>query len=353
MIVNFTLTWRIAMNKKSSVLFCVFLTVMSVVLCSCSHKVAVRFVDKDGNDISYGANASVSDSSAATENAVAQEKTDTATVLSAESAENELPSEAVPAAEPTEQNTQSAVSSNTQSVNTDVSEPAAAPTEICTEASVAAEVSSQPPADSSDPSNWTVQQIVDCYRNGMQTTDDKYDCYTDQRMQLVGKLPGKASGLSGPVNLAMKLGSQPFNALTGGYWALVPDDLVSATAAKDGKYVVINLVPKEQTDGPGADEHEGHTGHVVNVVQGIDDFLSYVEENFGILHASYTQEGVQIHYRDAFAKDVRINTETGEMESGNWGYTIDLHIDDASVLGISLDDFNATIQYNCWYPVED
>lgn len=239
-----------------------------------------------------------------------------------------------------------------------VDEPAAAVDEPAavtpTAAASADEVVTAAPAPlSDDPAKWSVQQIVDCYKAGMQKTDDTYDCSTDQKMQLVGKLPGKASGLSGPVNLAMKLGSQPFNALTGGYWNLVPEDLVSATARKEGKYVVIDLVPKEQTDGPGADEHEGPTGHVVNVVQGIDDFLAYVEKNFGILNASYTQEGVKIHYRDAFAKNVKINTETGEMESGEWGYTIDLHIDDASVLGISLDGFNATIQYNCWYPVAD
>ncbi|MCQ2462915.1 MAG: hypothetical protein MJ177_05860, partial [Clostridia bacterium] len=203
------------------------------------------------------------------------------------------------------------------------------------------------------PETWNIQQIIDCYKAGMQKTDDTYDCSTDQKMQLVGKLPGKAAAISGPVNLAMKLGSQPFNALTGGYWDLVPDDLISADAHTDGKYTVINLYPKEQTDGPGADEHEGTTGHVVNVVQGIDDFLAYVEENFGILNASYTQEGVVIHYRDAYAKDVKINNETGEMESGTWGYIIDLSIDDASLLGISLDGFKTTIQYDCWYPVED
>ncbi len=62
------------------------------------------------------------------------------------------------------------------------------------------------------------------------------------------------------------------NALTGGYWAIQPSDLKSADAHREGDYIIINLYPKEQTDGPNGDEHEGTVGHVVNVVQGIDDF---------------------------------------------------------------------------------
>lgn len=319
--------------KTISAALCILLALS---LCACSQTVTVRFVNKNGEDLSFGSGGTrISVAPAAnTEAAPSENKTEAPAQSATEAPASQAANTETP---PTEAKQEQPATLDSGAENTAPAEPA---TETQT-------------ADGTDPANWTMQQIVDCYSSGMQTTDDKYDCYTAQKMQLVGKLPGKASALSGPVNLAMKLGSQPFNALTGGYWALCPDDLVSATARKDGKYVVIDLVPKEQTDGPGADEHEGHTGHVVNVVQGIDDFLAYVEEHFGILHAQYTQEGVKIHYRDAFAKNVRINTETGEMESGEWGYTIDLHIDDASVLGVSLDDFNVTIQYNCWYPVEE
>lgn len=299
------------MNAKS--IFCFLILTLTLFLClslcSCTQTINIRFVDENGNDLSFAAEPVAG-------NSLSRQTEPTQT--GAEDTQTETPSASVPASEE--------------------------PTAVA-EAPTAS-------ADPNDPSGWTVQQIVDCYKAGMQKTDDAYDCRTDQKMQLVGKLPGKASALSGPVNLAMKLGSQPFDALTGGYWDLTPDDLVSASARKEGKYIIIDLNPKEQTDGPGANEHEGCVGHVVNVVQGIDDFLAYVDEHFGVLNAHYTQEGVKIHYRDAYAKNVRINTETGEMESGNWGYTIDLAINDASVRGVSLDGFNCVIQYDCWYPVE-
>lgn len=203
-----------------------------------------------------------------------------------------------------------------------------------------------------DPAKWTTQQIVDYYKFGM-AMEDNADVRTDQSFELIGKLDGKASILNGPVKLAMKLAAQPYNALTGGYWAIQPSDLKSADAHREGDYIVINLYPKDQTDGPNGDEHEGTVGHVVNVVQGIDDFIAYVEENFSILNAKYDDDSVVLKYTKAYAKNVRINTKTGKMESGNWGYTLDVYLDHCSMAGVDFENFHTTIGWKCWYPVAD
>ena len=203
-----------------------------------------------------------------------------------------------------------------------------------------------------DPSNWTTQQIVDYYKFGM-AMEDNADVMTDQSFELTGKLEGKASILNGPVQLAMKLAAQPYNALTGGYWAIEPSDLKSADAHREGDYIVINLYPLDQTDGPNGDEHEGTVGHVVNVVQGIDDFIGYVEENFSILNAKYDEDSVVLKYTNAYAKDVKINTRTGKMESGTWGYDVDIYLDHCSMAGIEFDNFHTAMRWKCWYPVAD
>lgn len=203
-----------------------------------------------------------------------------------------------------------------------------------------------------DPAKWTTQQIIDYYKFGM-AMEDNADVRTDQSFELIGKLDGKASILNGPVKLAMKLAAQPYNALTGGYWAIQPSDLKSADAHREGDYIVINLYPKDQTDGPNGDEHEGTVGHVVNVVQGIDDFIAYVEENFSILNAKYDDDSVVLKYTKAYAKNVRINTKTGKMESGNWGYTLDVYLDHCSMAGVEFENFHTTIGWKCWYPVAD
>ncbi len=205
---------------------------------------------------------------------------------------------------------------------------------------------------SDDPSKWTMQQIVDCYKSGM-AKEDHDGVQTDQRFQLVGDLPGKASILKKPINLAMKLGSQPYPALTGGYWNLKVSDLKKADAHREGDYIVINLYPKEQIDGPRGDEHEGTVGHVVNVVQGIDDFIGYVEDNFGLLKVKYDEDSVALKYTNAYAKNVKINTKTGKMESGTWGYVVHIYLDHCTMLGVNFENFHTAIDWKCWYPVTD
>ena len=200
-----------------------------------------------------------------------------------------------------------------------------------------------------DPSKWTTQQIIDYYKFGM-AMEDNADVMTDQSFELIGSLDGKAAILNNPVKLAMKLAAQPYNALTGGYWAIEPSDLKSADAHREGDYIVINLYPVDQTDGPNGDEHEGTVGHVVNVVQGIDDFIGYVEKNFSVLNAKYDDDSVVLKYTNAYAKDVKINTNTGKMESGNWGYTLDVYLDHCSMAGINFENFHTTIGWKCWYP---
>lgn len=198
-----------------------------------------------------------------------------------------------------------------------------------------------------DPSKWTTQQIIDCYKSGM-VMEDHSDVKTDQSFELIGGMPAL---LEGPVKLAMKLGAQPYGALTGGYWNIVESDLKSADAHKEGDYVVINLYPKDQTDGPNGDEHEGTVGHVLNVVQGIDEFIAYVEKNFSILNAKYDDDSVVLKYSDARGT-IKINTKTGKMESGNWSYTLDVYLDHCSLAGVDFENFHTTIGWKCWYPVK-
>lgn len=203
-----------------------------------------------------------------------------------------------------------------------------------------------------DPSKWTVEQIVACYKSGM-AKEDHDGVQTDQEFQLVGDLPGATSALKSPINLAMKIGAQPYGALTGGYWDLQASDLKKATARKEGDYVVINLYPKEQVDGAKGKEHEGTVGHVCNVVQGIDDVISYIEENYAVLNAYYDDDSIILKYPNAYAENVRINTKTGKMESGTWGYDVEVYLDHCGLLGIEFKNFHTTIRWKCWYPVVD
>ena len=202
-----------------------------------------------------------------------------------------------------------------------------------------------------DPSKWTTEQIVEYYSAAMAKTAEQDGVQSRHHFSLHEKLPGKASILSAPVNKAMDIASkQPIDGLTGGYEDLTADDLKSASARKEGDYIIIELYPKVQVAGSTAKKHEGSVGHVVDIFEGIDSLLSYIEDNFSILDAKYNDDSVKFTYNDAYAKNVRINTKTGKMESGNWGYLLDLWLNDASLMGVKFNDFHCYIDYTVEYP---
>lgn len=201
-----------------------------------------------------------------------------------------------------------------------------------------------------DPSKWTKKQIVEYYKAAVAETDKLDGIQTGHHFGLKEKLPGWASILSGPVNKALDLASKPFDGLTGGYEDLTEDDLVSASARKEGDYIIINMTPKNQVDGTQGKKHEGHVGHVVDVFEGIDSLISYIEDNFRILNAKYDDDSIVFTYTSPYAKDIRINTKTGRMESGKWGYVLDLWLDHCSLMGVKFNDFHCYITYDAWYP---
>lgn len=201
-----------------------------------------------------------------------------------------------------------------------------------------------------DPSKWTKKQIVEYYKDAMAETDKLDGIQTGHHFGLKEKLPGGAAILSGPVNKALDLASKPFDGLTGGYEDLTEDDLVSASARKEGDYVIINMTPKNQVDGTKGKKHEGPVGHVVDVFEGIDSLINYIEDNFSILNAKYEDDSIVFTYTNPYAKDIKINTKTGRMESGKWGYILDLWLDHCSLMGVKFNDFHCYITYDAWYP---
>ena len=64
-------------------------------------------------------------------------------------------------------------------------------------------------------------------------------------------------------------------------------------------------------------------------------------------------DSIVLKYPDAYAKNIKINTKTGKMESGTWGYDVEIYLDHCGILGIEFNNFHTTIRWKCWYPVVD
>ena len=195
-------------------------------------------------------------------------------------------------------------------------------------------------AKSNDPSKWTAAQIVDYYKVAASKTKGK----SGQKMT-IQNLPGILNAIKGPINNALEKRSAPFDGITGGYKGLQASDLTSASASASGNYVIINMTSKEQIDGAYGKATEGTTGHLVSVLDGVATAV----EALGV-PAEYPEGSVKLDYKNGFAKNIKINTKTGQIESGEWGYDLYVTLNGAKLAGIKLTNVNATIIYRVHYP---
>ena len=197
---------------------------------------------------------------------------------------------------------------------------------------------------SADPSTWTKQQIVDYYRYAAFYTSQKKG-QSSQSMKLAEKLPGAYSIISGAVDTALKSGSKPFEGITGGYVNLVPDDLSSIKATKSGNYIYITLLAKEQVDGAYGKAREGHTGHLVSVLDGI----AVAVDAMGV-SAEYPEGSVKLTYKNGYAKNIKINTANQIIESGSWGYDLNMDLNGCKISILPINNFHGVIEYRVKYP---
>lgn len=195
-------------------------------------------------------------------------------------------------------------------------------------------------SDSSDPSKWTTQQIVDYYKKAASVSKGK-----SAQTMTITSLPGILSPLKSLFNSTLQKNSQPFSGITGGYAKLTASDLKSASAKKSGNYIIINMVPKTQVDDAYGKATEGTTGHLISVLDGI----AMAVDALG-LSAEYPDGSVKLTYKNGFAKNIKINTKTGVIESGSWGYDLDIALNGCKLSVFTLKDVNGTVLYRVSYP---
>lgn len=194
--------------------------------------------------------------------------------------------------------------------------------------------------DPSNPSNWTVEQIVDYYKTAAAATKGQ----SGQSYEIL-ELPSVLNLIKSTINNALSQRSVPIEGITGGYENLTASDLTNATASKSGLYVTINLTPKDQTDGIKGRAKEGTVGHVVDVIDGVGEAVGVLG-----VPAEYPEGSVTLEYKNAYAKNIKINTLTGRIVSGEWGYDLFVTVNGAKLAGIKLNNVKASFSYTVSYP---
>ena len=173
-----------------------------------------------------------------------------------------------------------------------------------------------------DPANWTDEQIVSVYKAAARKTHPHVTSVQTMTMrELVvndgdGWL-GKLVDMITPFLVkALEKNSKEVEGITGGFEKLTVSDTQSVKAYKSGKYTVIEMTMKEQTDGIHGDKFSGTVGHAITVVGDI----SVVEQELPQFDIGFEESDITLRYANPTLK-VKIN-ENGMIESGEWSYRV-------------------------------
>ena len=173
-----------------------------------------------------------------------------------------------------------------------------------------------------DPANWTDEQIVSVYKAAARKTHPHVtSVHTMTMTELVvndgdGWIGNLVDMITPFFIKALEKNSTEVEGITGGFENLTVSDAKSIKAYKSGKYTVIEMTMKEQTDGLHGDKYSGTVGHAISVVGDI----SVVEKEFPQFDIGFEESDITLRYQNPKLK-VKIN-ESGMIESGEWSYTV-------------------------------
>lgn len=187
-----------------------------------------------------------------------------------------------------------------------------------------------------DPAKWTDEQIIEYYKAAAAKTHPHVKSV--QTMTLKELNVNDGDGLLGTLVemitpffvRALEKNSIEIDGITGGYSNLTASDAQSIKAYKSGKYTVIEMTMKEQTDGKYADQFSGTVGHAITVLGDI----SIVEQELPQFDIGLDEADISLTYKNPKLK-VKIN-ESGMIESGEWSYTVYVKIANLRVDAIRI-----------------
>ena len=184
------------------------------------------------------------------------------------------------------------------------------------------ESSTEEATTDADPAKWTDEQIVEFYKAAAKKTHPHVTSVQTMTMrELVVNdgdgLLGKLVEMITPFLVkALEKNSTEIEGITGGYSNLSVSDTTSVSARKSGKYTVVEMTMKEQTDGIHGDALSGTVGHAITVVGDI----SVVEKELPQFDIGFEESNITLRYVYPKLK-VKIN-ENGMIESGEWSYRV-------------------------------
>lgn len=173
-----------------------------------------------------------------------------------------------------------------------------------------------------------VSRVVAYYKAAAANTKsiDAKQYMTLKRIDFVPKNTFEEAALSifkGIASAALKANSIDVPKVPGDHQSIQPSDITSANAVVDGKYTVVTLNVKGQTDDQYTKSNiTGPVGHTVGTVGNI----TAVFDALSGITVDYSKGTILLKYENCKVV-VKIDNTTGKIVSGTWGYVVDASID--------------------------
>ncbi len=203
-----------------------------------------------------------------------------------------------------------------ENVTQDVAQPSSVETTVATTEAITESYD--------ETADWSTEKIIEEYKNAARKSNA-----TAKSTQLItikdmsvndGEYQSVMSFIKNIIGKFLESNSKETVGITGGFENLVPGDVSSAKAYKNGNDTTVELSLVDQTSGAKEDALSGSVGHAITAV---GDISTVVEDlaNRG-LPLELSEEETKIYYTNASVKVV-IN-ENGEIISGTWKYTVEI-----------------------------
>lgn len=173
-----------------------------------------------------------------------------------------------------------------------------------------------------------ISRVVAYYKAAAANTKsiDAKQYMTLKRIDFVPKNTFEKTALSifqGIASAALKANSIDVLTVPGDHKSIQASDITSANAVVDGKYTVVTLNVKGQTDDQYTKSNiTGPVGHTVGTVGNI----TAVFDALSGITVDYSKGSILLKYENCKVV-VKIDNTTGKIVSGTWGYVVDASID--------------------------
>lgn len=188
-------------------------------------------------------------------------------------------------------------------------------------------------ADIADPSAWSIEQIIEAYKDSAKKSDSKVKSEQSISLKSISVNNGEYEGLFEFITPIMsKLlanNSTEKDGITGGYKNLSVSDVATAKAYKVGNNIAIEMVMKDQISGAKEDALSGSVGHAITAVGDISVVTQQLTD-LG-LPLEISEKDTKIYYTKPVVK-VLID-KNGEIINGTWSYTVEISLNNYKAFG--------------------